>query len=777
MRIWIRRLAVLAATVALALGFGLTLAAWAYQRQVLRVLAPELDRAASYRPPGSVVVLDRNGDEIDAFWREKRVWIPLEGLPRHVWGALIAAEDRRFFEHGGVDYRGILRAALANAQDGGVSQGASTLTQQLVKNLIVGKDRTYARKVREAIAAWELERRLGKQQVLELYLNYVYLGSGNHGIEAAARDYFGVPAAELTPGQAALLAALIPAPSRFDPRIDPSAARQRRDRVLQGMVETGHLHPERLQAALDEPVTIEAGGVSGNRSGAAYVTQVRRDLVAWFGDEAPFELAMRVHTPFDPAVQQSAEAAVREQTTLLMQRHGVWAIVQHLRTDSERAEFLAVTAPDPADGECFHALLRNKTPWEVQTRSRTWKLAKGQEKRLVRNRLRLEGGSTAFYGTALVGDEIRVCRAGEEVVLDGSDWIQGAAVVIDHATGEVIALVGGNEPALEGFVRATQALRQPGSAFKPFVYAAAIEQGRSQTLVMTDEKVTLIASDGTSWTPGVDEPEPGEEAIEDPDAYRGDVPLRTALAASLNTISVKLVNEVGPDVVAATARRMGIRTPLNEVLSLALGSSEVTVLELATGFGTIANGGIHREPRLVRRIEDRSGTLLGVAGGLARRADGTVLGEIPGRTEQAISPGVAYEMADMLTSVVENGTGMPARKRGHFRAGKTGTTNAATDTWFAGFTPRYTVAVWVGTDDNGSLGSGNSGSKTALPIWRAIVDTLPAAPEDAIPVPPEAMRIPWNGLWVGVNRQTVPRSVWAVERIGDEPIPPFPRKP
>jgi penicillin-binding protein 1A len=763
MKKWLRRLVGL--TVGLL--FGLLLGYGYFRAQVIQQYADAIERAETYRPPGSVVLLDRRGEPFDMFWREKRVWVPLDSLPESVWGAIVTAEDRRFFSHSGVDLWGIGRAVRANLSGGRVSQGASSLTQQLVKNLIVGKEKTFDRKAREAVVAWELERRLTKRQLLEMYINYVYLGSGNHGIESAAQNYFGKPAAEMTAAEAALVASLIPAPSRFDPRLVPDAALARRDRVLEAMVDTGYLDAATRDQALKEPITLAADGVQGNRSGAAYATHVRRLLLDTLEEDAPFELAMRVHTPLDAEIQRVAEQAVKAASTRVMDRQGIWAIVEHLRAGAPRDAFLDVTAADPAPGDCFHALLTATKPMVLTTKNHSWTLAKGEFSRKVRNRYRRQGSGQPFWGTARVGDKVRVCRSGDaEVVLDGRDWVQGAAVVIDHNAGEVIAMVGGNDPVLEGFVRATQALRQPGSTFKPFVYATAIEEGRSQLSIMTDEEVTLTASDGQEWTPG----NSGREE------YRGDVPLRTALAASLNSISVQLVDDVGSDKVADLARRAGVRTPLNEVLSLALGSSEVTVLDQATGFATLANGGVYREPRFIRRVEDREGDLLGVAGQLVKHPDGSVLGELPGRVRQALSPGVAYETADMMRGVMEGGTGRRGAKKGYVRAGKTGTTNQSTDTWFVGFSPRYTVAVWVGTDDNGSLGGGESGAHTALPAWKAIMDALPADPTDAMPIPPEAMRVRWGGRWVGVNRETVPRNVFGVRRIGNRPLPSFPKR-
>lgn len=714
-------------------------AALLLRHDVLRRHGAALEAAVVYRPPGSVQVFARDGSLLDTHWQERRFWVALTDLPPHVSAAVVAAEDRRFFAHGGVDLLGVLRAIVANAMGGRVVQGGSTLTQQLVKNHVVGDARTLGRKVDEAILALELERRLPKDRILELYLNDVYLGARNHGVEAAARDVFGVSAADLSPAQAATLATAIPAPSRLEPRRDPTRTRTRRDRVLRAMAADGHLDDAALREALATPLRMRrtGQGTAATGHGAAYATVVRRQLERTLGD-APFAEGMQVQTALEPTIQAVAQAAVADAAAAVEARQGRYAIRTHLATADARDAFLA-RAPDLSPGDCFDALLTGRSTLATAP-DRTWTLAPGERAHRVRQRDREEGPSAPFGAVARRHDVVRVCAVDDRTVrLDDRPWVQGAAVVIEHATGEVVALVGGVTPELEGFVRATQARRQPGSTFKTVVLATAIEAGWSQTSVVRDAPIALPAGDGTVWRPT------------NAGGYRGPVALRTALAASLNTVAVRLTRELGAGTVVDTARRMGVRTPIRPVPSVALGAAEVTPLDLAVATATIANGGMAREARFIRRVDDREGVVLGAAGGPVRVGT-EALARLPGRVARALSAGTAFEVADAMAAVVAEGTGRAASRPDRWRAGKTGTTSGATDTWFTGFTPRYTITVWIGADEGGSLGAGESGARTALPAWIAIADAVPSAPDEVLRMPEGARWIRWNGRRIAQRR-------------------------
>jgi len=641
------------------LSMGLMVAAGAVwlQAVTLRDL-PDVQAVLDYKPPQATRVLDRTGTEIDVLYVERRFWVPLPALPRHVLDAFVAAEDQTFWEHRGVDPQGIARAALANLDAGEVVQGGSTITQQLVKKLLIGSERSLRRKIREAALAYRLERRATKEQLLELYLNYVFLGGGNHGVEAASRDYFGQSARTIDAGQAALLAGLVRAPSRYAPRTAPDDAMERRETVLRQMRASGSLTEAELDAALATPLlgppnqAVATGGVS-------YITSARQRVLEVFGDAAP-QAGLTVRTALDPAIQAIAEDAV----------------------------LLAIG--------------------ELEAR---------REARSARR------GAQKDRGQA-----------------------QGAAVVLHNATGEVLALVGGREMALADFSRAVQARRQPGSAFKPFVYATALQAGWSGGDLVDTSPLALKVG-GRWWRPR-------------DHVSAGPIPLRRALALSSNTAAVRLGLELTPEAVAATAQAMGITSPLRPDKALPLGVSEVSPLDMAVGYATVARLGSHVRPRI---LLDATGP------------DGAAVPLPEATPTQVLDPGVAYELLDMMRGVVERGTGKAVRAEGRDRAGKTGTTNDAVDTWFVGSTPEHTVAVWIGLDAHDPLGRGEAGGRTAAPGWKAIVDALQGDDTERFPVPPDIVFVPSPAGTAAYRRGTAPGKVLPHYRREDgEPLPPFP---
>lgn len=742
---WAARLTAVAALVTALAGVG---GWWWLQRTILSTLPPDLSAYRTYRPPSAVQVFDPTGRKMDEFYLERRVWVPIAEVPPVVWQAFIAAEDRRFMEHRGVDPLGIVRALVVNYTAGRDVQGASTITQQLVKNLIVGKERSYKRKIREAVLAWRLEKELDKTRILELYINYIALGSGNYGVEAAARDYFGVSARDLDAGQAALLAGLVPAPSRYSPRVDPEVAATRRELVLGGMVEMGFVTPDEANRYAADPVIVPRR--SGNETGvdAAYRTLARRELRRLLGDELPFAKGVRVDVAYDAAIQVAADAAIRDAVRQVEARQGrrgplrrvprdeieAWSLRAHgLRTTSDGA------AVAPADGECFEVIQDEAGLDGLRAGPWRFRLADDDRATLVRS-ADPTVKARPLAAAATIGDVYAVCRAGDAVTLRDRPWPEGAAVVIENATGRVVAVVGGWEVGLEGFVRATQARRQPGSSFKPYVYATALLRGEKQTDTVLDAPISLPGASG-AWSPK-----------NYTGTYAGPLPMRRALAKSLNTVSVRLVLESGVARVVDTAHAMGVRTPLRADPTLALGSSEVTPMDQALGYLTIARMGSATDPVYIDRLRDMDGKIIGEAGGPVR-VDDEEVAVLPGGAGRRVLPsGVAYELADMLREVVRGGTAKKAYVPDLDRAGKTGTTNAYLDAWFVGFTPRYTIAVWIGTDGQQPLGEGETGGKTALPAWIAIANALPQPRGERLPIPDDAVLVPWEGQWIGLPR-------------------------
>jgi penicillin-binding protein 1A len=769
-----------------------------FDRTILSTLPKDLSSYRTYRPPTACRVYSNDGTLVDQFYVERRIWVPLSELDPWTWQAFIAAEDRRFMEHGGVDVLGIARAMWVNYMAGHDVQGASTITQQLVKNLMVGKERSYERKLKEAVLAYRLEQELSKAQILELYVNYIALGSGNYGVEAASQDYFGISARDLDPGQAAELGGLVPAPSRYSPRADPEMAARRRELVLGGMVEMGFVDAEDVPQYLDDPVLQERQTKAEKQAGGAYVTQVRREVRRVLGDDIPFSQGLQVHTPLDLDVQKVAEQAVKDALIAHRDRQGRRGAVRNVpeaqwQSFLERGHGLPtdpVTAERmfPTPGTCFEALVGPEKDLD-DLRSGTWHFAlrKDQRDALVRDPdPEGENKPRALKLAIHAGDVLQVCledpstSGGTDVAatarqhtrhedsnnprvrLEDRPWSEGAAVVIENRTGRVLAIVGGYDVGLEGFVRATQAKRQPGSSFKPYVYGTALLQGHSQIDMVLDAPISLPGASG-AWSPK-----------NYSGGYSGNLPMRRALAKSLNTVSVRLILETGVASVIRTAHAMGVTSPLRADPTLALGSSEVTPMDQALGYATIARMGVKTEPVWIDLVRDVNNTPVGRAGESVV-LNGAAVALLPGGAgEQVIPSGTAYELADMMREVVRSGTARRAYDEDLDRAGKTGTTNDNIDAWFVGFTPRYTIAVWVGTDGTGSLGDGETGGKTALPAWLTIAAALPEPAGERLPLPSDAMLVPWEGEWVGFPRGAVPESVLRGPRTVDGPLPAFP---
>lgn len=740
-----------------------------FQRNVLETLPTDLSAFKTFRPPTAVRVFDVAGREVDSFYTERRIWIPIESLSPLTWQAFVDAEDHRFFKHPGVDLRGILRAAVVNLRTGTRRQGGSTITQQVVKNLVVGAERSYTRKLREAVLARRLERELGKMGVLELYLNLIALGSGNFGIEAAARDYFDRPASQLDPGQAAMLAGLVPAPSRFSPREDPATAAIRRRLVLRRMVRSGHLTAEAAAGYADHPVLARPGRGPTSDVGAAYFTLVRRAIRDRLGGELPFEAGLQVHTPYDAALQRVAEGAAREAAASVDERQSLGRPVEGLSHEEQARLLLEVhhldgTVGPPSAGDCFHAVADAEAALDaLRAGPFTFRLAEPDAEAVIRSGRKRR--PTPLSRALKAGDVLRVCLAeGDLVQLDRPPTAEAVVVVLENATGRVLAITGGHDTPLEGFVRAAQARRQPGSAFKPFVYAAALVGGRAQLDVLVDEPVSLPAGGGRRWRPANYDNE-----------FRGKITLRRALAQSINTIAVKLTVERTPRAVVELATAMGLRTPLRADASLALGSSEVTPLDLAVGYATIARGGVRPDAVLIDRVTDADGREVGRAGAELRVND-RGHGRLPGGPGERVLPAAAaYELADMLREVVRSGTARTAHRPGLDRAGKTGTTNDYVDAWFAGFTPRHTVVVWVGTDGHRSLGDDETGGRAALPAWIRVMEHFPVRVGERLPVPDEAALVRDGDRWVALRRGAVPGRVLPLAELPRaNPLPPFP---
>jgi 1A family penicillin-binding protein len=567
---------------------------------------PSAEQLRGFRPSEGSRVLDRNGTPLGRLAYVRRINVPLERVPRHVRAAFIAAEDRRFYYHGGIDWRSVGRALVHNFRSLAVREGFSTITMQVVRSAFLphlSQERSLRRKLIEIELARRLERALPKQRILELYLNVIYLGNGTYGVEAASRDLFGKSVGALTVAEAALLAGLARGPSIYSPRRHPEQARGRRGVVLAQMAREGHLSADRVARAGREPLRVAVSGWRPRRNLSQVLDPVRATVDSILGDDVEIVGDVLVHTTLDARAQRAAERAV-----------------------SDRAVAIERVAP---------AYRR-----------------KGQE-------------------------------------------LQGALVAVDPRSGEIRALVGGRHSVQHGFNRALGARRQPGSAFKPFVYAAALTDGYTPATLVDDSPVEV--TDGSRvWRP-----------VNFGGEYAGSVTLRRALMASANAATVRLSRAVGERRVAALARRAGLRGELDPVPSLALGAIEVTPLELVVAYAPFANGGHRVEPSLVRRIE---------------LADGTELWRAPEpKSERVLGEAEAFQITSMLRSVVDGGTGHLVRELGVSGpvAGKTGTTNKGSDVWFVGYTPTIAAAVWFGYDVPRAIAPNASGGRLAAPAWAA----------------------------------------------------------
>jgi penicillin-binding protein 1A len=734
------------------------------ETELIPSLDAELAALETWRPPTVCRSIDVHGDPFDEFSLVRREWMPIQDLPPAGWQAVVAAEDRRYFQHAGVDPLGVARAIVVNLRAGYIKEGGSTLTQQLVKNTVVGAERSYNRKLREAMLALRLEQKMDKMTILELYLNFIFLGSGNYGLEAAAQDYFARSARDLDPGQAALLAGLIPAPSSYSPRHNAEIALERRRIVLDAMVEQRYVDPLYAQWLKRQPITPPPrSDVVRSDTGTAYATEVRREVRRLLGEEVPFQAGLRIYTPYDPDVQAVAEQAIIDAADAVQARQGHPGRIRRLRVDQirpflEAAEGLVKVGTEvqlPKPDDCFPAMVLGETKvvagnyqftWEPSSlwkriRSRDPELPADVLKRLLR-----------------YGDVYRVCyRKKDQVYLPDEDWVQGAAAVIENRTGQVVALVGGRSVALEGFVRASQAQRQPGSSFKPYVYATALEDGLTQITTVLDSPLALGGWSPKNYGGG----------------YRGLMPMRSAFAYSVNTVAVRLILRTGVDKVIELANRAGIQSKVRKDLTIALGSSEITPLEHAVGISTFTRMGRAIPPVFVTRLKDVRDREVGLAGELVTLPDVNV--RLPGGPgDQVMRPSTAWQVLDMMRAVVDYGTAVRAKKPGEDRGGKTGTTSSYADAWFVGFTSTHTIAVWIGTDERVTLGHGETGGRSALPAWIKIAEALPRDEDVVLGPPPDVVMVDFHGQWLGISDENVPPELLEWQDPGTDPLPVFP---
>jgi penicillin-binding protein 1A len=773
---------------------------------------PDLRALDDYRPALTSRVYDRHGVLIGEFFEERRELTPMNEIPKLVVNAFLAAEDDTFYQHGGVDFVSMLRAAWVTLTTD-ETQGASTITQQLAKNLLLTSERTYTRKAKEALLARQIEQRFSKDEILWRYLNHIYFGSGAYGVAEAARTYFDKTLAELTPSEAALIAGLPKAPGKFSPHLNPERAEERRRYVLGRMRSVGFIDEPAYQAQIDAPPVLKSPDPRAFEA-AAYVTEeVRRRLVAELGNDFVLRGGLRIDTTIDLALQETAVRALRSGVEALDHRRGYRGALHKAKKEAIAAELPGLaqenalaegTPPSPqffekpraavvlaVDDKLGQARVAFGAGVEanVSLASSKWAHAKngGQHGGVIAKLSQaLRVGDVAQFTLTAPAVDAKPGAALEAALYQAPD-VQGALLSFDVKTGDLLALVGGYDFANSEFDRATQAKRQAGSAFKPIVYATALAHGFTPASIVYDRPAVYDDGSGSLWRPE----NYGRE-------FLGRLTLTEALARSINNAAVYILADVGIQPTLDLARALGVKSKLDTGLSLALGTSSMTLLEITRAYGVFASGGRLIEPRLIARVLDREGELVVknvlLDGPMAKteaekkkaeeiaeaertksgaqqlvvkeseaedsaRADDEAsepdassereTGPVEEIVEErpfprlavpkgyALAPAHAFVVAQTLRAPVEhpNGTAGRASSLGPNLSGKTGTTNDQTDAWFVGFSPDVVTGVWVGIDARDVLGPKETGGKSALPIW---MDYMKAALAEHKPVAPEA---------------------------------------
>lgn len=735
---------------------------------------PDFRQLATYKPPLISRVYDRNGNILAEYANERRIWVPIAEIPKPVIQAFLAAEDSHFYEHGGYDLKAIVRASLVNAFTHRM-QGASTITQQVAKTYLLSSERTYTRKIKELILSWRIEKAYSKNEILELYLNRIYLGNGSYGVGAAAQTYFSKTLSELSLPERAMIAGMPQAPTRYNPVKNPSAAKARRDIVVRRLQEENYITKAEADAAVEAPLGLNVSPLKQGEDAPHFAEFIRQLIIKQYGEQALYQDGLSVYTTLDLPTQRRAEEAVYEGLKAFDRRHG-W-----------RGPLLKMKSMGEWQAEVDKLADTYAHSWRIGEPAVVLKV--GRDSARVGLSGGIEGivpvstmkwtGRTAASSLLKVGDVVFVKAMAvakgatvPQYSLEQMPLVQGAMVVLDVPTGEVLGMVGGLGEGV-GFNRAVMARRQVGSSFKPFVYAAALEKGYTPGTTILDAPVVFRFGD-KEWKPHNYD-----------NKFKGMTPLRQGVEQSRNLMTIRLAQDVGMRQVSDVARRMGITTsiPAGD-LSVALGSVDLSLMDMTSAYSVFPRGGSQVAPTFLRRVQDSQGVTLFRAhtaceGCLAQ------LGATPDKTpavpqvatQQALSPQVAYLMTNILQGVVQRGTAYSLSQLGRPLGGKTGTTNDYVDAWFVGFSPSLAVGVWVGYDTPKSLGNGETGARAALPIWKMFAEKQFAnQPVEGFSVPDgiEFVRIDADsGMLPGVNSKKIITEAFVVGTAPSETTPAF----
>lgn len=692
---------------------------------------PDVRELKDYQPSTITQIFSDNDEKIAEFYIEKRIIVTLENIPLALKQATLAVEDSNFYYHFGIDPKAIFRAFITNMKAGRVVEGGSTITQQLTKTMFLSRERTLPRKIKEAILAVRLELVFSKDEILEMYLNQIYYGHGTYGVEAAARTYFGKGVKELTMAECALISSLPKAPNNYSPYRNPKRARKRRNHVIRRMADVSFITVEQAKASMQEDFHL--GGIQEMLNKAPYfVEHIRRILEEKFGSSKLYRAGLKVYTTLNMEMQESAQRAIKENLRIADKRYGYRGslgtvdlsrgeiavqnamLKQNNFSESEGIKIgSTINGTVMSVGETQAWVILGAEDGYLDIKNMNW--ARKPNPNLDGRWAKIKRPNQAIAA----GDMIQVKVLGRKQ--DGSGWslaleqepeVEGALITLDPLTGHIKAMIGGYNFYKSQFNRAVQAIRQPGSAFKPIIYAAAINAGFSPASIIIDSPIIFKEKEDAfdKWKP-----------VNFEEKFYGPTTLREALAHSRNVVTVKLMRKIGIKSSIRLARSLGITANLEENLSIALGSSGMTLYELTSAYSAFANMGKLVKPAAIRNIKSRNGEVLFTS--------------VP-ETTQPISPGTAHIITSLMQSVVQNGTATKVRALKRPVAGKTGTTNNYVDAWFMGYTPELVTGVWVGKDKDEPLGRNETGSRTAIPIWLQFMqEALANRPKINFPVP------------------------------------------
>ncbi len=702
---------------------------------------PKISTLKDYHPPIITTVYTDDGRKIAEFFKERRVVVPLSKIPNGLIHAFVAAEDARFFKHEGIDLVSIARAFLKNIEAGSIIQGGSTITQQVAKSFFLTPEKSYARKVREAILAYRIDKAFTKDEILFLYLNQIYLGHGAYGVEAAAENYFGKSSVDLNLAECAMLAGLPQAPTRYSPFLHPEKAKQRQIYVLNRMIDEEYITNVEATEAINTPLDIKPRRNWYIEEAPYYTEHVRKYVEEKYGRDVLYKEGLTIQTAVNIEMQKAGQIALNHGLQALDKRQGYRGLLKHL--EAEQFE---------AFSQDIQETLENQ-PLEPERTIQGIVIAVSDSDQQATVRIGSEQGNLYLDDMgwarkpdpevaphqASVKNVSDVLEVGDVILVkikdqqqDTGEWnlaleqtpiVEGALICMEAETGYVKAMIGGRDFKVSQFNRAIQARRQPGSAFKPIIYAAALDKGYTPATIIIDSPIVFEDTEQDFiWKPKNYE-----------EKFHGPTLLRTALAQSRNVVTIKIFKDIGIDYVIQYAQRLGIESRLTRDLSLALGSSGLSLLELVRAYAIFNNQGYRVRPCFITKIFDR---------------DGNVLEENQPEGDKIIEKSTAYIMTSLLQGVVQHGTGWRVKALHRPVAGKTGTTNDLHDAWFLGYTPRYVTGVWVGFDEGRPLGVDETGSRAASPIW---VEFMQAILKDK---PVQGFQVPDGVVFAKIDAET-----------------------